>query len=285
MVAFLINQESTLGQYGALDSTAFGPGRPVSSFVLRQMARNNTWLMTKTAHVCSMAWPHTYTIGSSTFHGLHLPTPLRWSLVLPPIHVPKMPGHNHISMSISAFINDSASLQLQLATQAAPFDPASPGTSYTADGDNDIDLYGVSAPASVGGFETVGLWIKTSDTDITPLAGTTNQSSVAEGLGDAGQVSEKRLRAVGAGWDTDLEAASVTFFDRNLELLASRNITTVWPGDGNGNELHWSEPLSATELNRIRDAATNVAAPDDWWVVGAATQFGLVGLNLRTSVV
>lgn len=181
---------------------------------------------------------------------------------------------------LRCYISGDATIRLQVGSTVCPFDPTA------RSGDNVIDMvgtagsinpYSITFPCSLGPSERLEFWIQGSPDLTTPAPTTIRTSSIADGaLGDPGIVTER-------GWESSLPASctQVIFYSPDSaggNVFAVRTVTSVWPSNGSGNELHWAEPLSATQLSTIASASQD--PPGSWWGLTRHSAFGLVGLNL-----
>lgn len=84
---------------GSLDDACFDEGKPVTSFMLRQLARNaNRWL-SRSEHLHTLVWNamgagsgYSHLDANSAGRNLHIARITRWTRVAPPMLIRKPPG-------------------------------------------------------------------------------------------------------------------------------------------------------------------------------------------------
>lgn len=158
-------------QFPALDSDAFADGRPFDAHKMRVMVDGANRLLGKRMQLFNFVWPIVQTTQAAG-QPIQLTFPysavagLNWQQVIPPIRIPKMPGHNRMDVRYLASLAGTSTFQFQTTTLALPFRP---GASIfdpqvlriEPDGDDDIDTYVHNdLTISEGQFEEISLWVR-----------------------------------------------------------------------------------------------------------------------------
>lgn len=190
--------------YGAFDSALFLDGDVPSAHVLREMSRSANRLLCRGERLINLVF--------DIFGGAHEISPVgalsgwglpRWSRIVPgPSTVPTMPGFTKAKLFVRAHIAFEQSIQIQIATRAAPFDP---GVSNTAV--NQVELFGTGfyewytladIPIDTsGGAEVLDIFAIGTQFKVTTQPGGTSSGTIEE-IADSGE----RLIDTGASYDT-----------------------------------------------------------------------------------
>lgn len=95
---------------GSLDDAVFDEGKPLTSFALRQLARNSNRWLSAPEQIGHLAWKavngtvdYSHLATGQEGRNLHIARMTRWSRVAPPILVHKMPGTASVTVQFSYF--------------------------------------------------------------------------------------------------------------------------------------------------------------------------------------
>jgi len=169
-----INDPEISTLFGALDLTAVTEdGGAVNAYALRALAKNSNRLISKGHQLFTLSWPLIANdteidadIGA-TFEGMGLPV---WSLIHPPIAIPKKPGLTRASFKLYATIPATARIMFQVITRATGahrIDYATVSDANTVEAiGNSTDTWQTftftDVPIDAGSEEVIELYAKTN---------------------------------------------------------------------------------------------------------------------------
>ena len=236
--------------------------------------------MAKAQHLTCVPFPRSYDVGETTVNGVYLPAPLEWARVFVPIPLYGKPGHHLMSVRLHAFVSESDTVLVQVATRRAPFNPHALITDpnvmvLTGDADNDIDIYSQSDLfKSTSDFDLAELFVKGQ---VTADGSTQSPNESTDAGYNAGQISANELIVSDADWTRLVlqEGAALVFYDVNDQVVATRAVSGVGLRHTTNlyGSLTWTTPLSEDQLGRINQAAEDGGL---WWVLVRQPTFGLV---------
>lgn len=154
--------------YGALDSTAFVDGYPVTAHALRAIARNSNYMITRAEPLFNLNWSYTGQHRAMTF--------LSWVRILPAFPVVKRPDLISAEIKLRLTGTTSDIFDVQVATLARPFSDDTTiisTTSAVGAGDSTtVSLTISDIPMRPGTFEVFEIWIRAQRDSVVTSGGT-----------------------------------------------------------------------------------------------------------------
>lgn len=219
------------GNFGYLDASCYAEGAPVSAALRREVIRNNNRLVSRAGIIDSCVAPSTADIdvpvGRSRGYGF-----ADWMLIRGPIKARKKPGCNLLMCGAWFNIQASATMALQVATRARPFNPSLVVASaenvvtlpHNSGAWQNYTLQGV--PGFVGDEEELTFYIRGLSTDLLD----DSSYGVNTGAAETGDFKQERLYFAGAGWTSFVPYRHYVLFDDHPEI-APRFIYTRFASD------------------------------------------------------
>ena len=256
--------------FGALDSTVAGDGTALHAHALRTLARTANRLYAMGGPVLNLQFD-AYTLGTpETRYGTAVQVGgfPAWHRVYWPVPVAKSPAHSSYEARIRHNLDSGEEIWLQIATEAAPFDPNRPLDAANVlklenDTPNMQSITGIPAPGR-SSTDLIELWAYSARAD--NLASEATYGANNTGTVDGG--TEYQIYDSTSTWTRSAVSSGrlvIAFYNGSIQVIGPRLVT----GGGDDNLFVWPR-LSTADWQVVAGATYEIHEMFQWELHGVA---------------